>query len=176
MATKKRGNPVTVRGPWFAMPLDFLRSRACAELSPLALKMLMDLCSQFGWNAKGNGDLSAAPTILRARGWTGNGSRVAALQELEAAGLVVKTRQGNRKLCGLYACTLWPMDCDFTKLDHGPGCYSTADWEAARAGAASTPTHGAPAKWQRARGQKTFGGPVAGKQVRKGPGYEPAAG
>jgi hypothetical protein len=145
---RARKNPVTVSGPWFAMPLDFLQSRAWAELSPHAAKMLLDLCAGLGRNASGNGDLSAAPAVLQPKGWTSVATRVAALQELERVGLIVITRRGNRRKCNLYAVTLWPMDCDFTKLDHGPGAYSTSDWQRATPRGAEKPTKDAPAVWR----------------------------
>lgn len=91
------------------MPLDFLRSRAWAELSPHAAKMLFDLCGGLGPNAKGNGDISAAPAIMRPKGWSSTATRVAALRELEDVGLIAVTKRGNRRVCTLYAVTLWPL-------------------------------------------------------------------
>lgn len=147
--TKK--SPVTVSGPWIPMPLDFLRSRACAELSPHAAKMLLDLCAGLGPNAKGNGDLSAAPAIMSPKGWPGTATRVAALQELEGAGLIAITKRGNRRDCTLYAVTLWPLQCDFSKLDYGPGAFTTSDWASVGAKQATPPTIEAPATWRQAR-------------------------
>ena len=106
---RNRKSAVTVRGPWIAMPLDFLRSRAWAELSPHAAKMLFDLCGGLGPNAKGNGDISAAPAIMRPKGWSSTATRVAALRELEDVGLIAVTKRGNRRVCTLYAVTLWPL-------------------------------------------------------------------
>lgn len=142
--TRKKAS-VSVRGPWLAMPLDFLQSRACAELSPAGLKMFVDLCAQLGPNARGNGDLSASPATLAPRGWgRSNATRIAALRELVDAKLVAITRQGDRRRCALYAVTLWPIQCDPGKLEYGPGSYSTADWEAD--GRAAKPTVEQPAK------------------------------
>ena len=53
-------NPVAVRGAWLPMPLKFLRTRACASLSPQASKMLLDMCMQLGPNAANNGSLSTS--------------------------------------------------------------------------------------------------------------------
>lgn len=144
---RRKGGAVTVAGAWVAMPLQFLSSRACASLSPVALKMLIDLCGQLGPNARGNGDLSAAPSVMRAKGWNSNATRKAALDELVAAELLCVTRHGNRRQCALYAVTLWPMACDFSKLDHGPGAYSVNNWRGARDEAASKPTDDQPATW-----------------------------
>jgi hypothetical protein len=160
---KRKKNSVNVRGAWLPMSLDFLRSRACAELSGLATKLMIDFCSQLGWNGKGNGDLTAAPAVLGARGWTSNASRLAALAELEAKGLLVITRHGNRRLCSLYAVTLWPMDCNFAKLDHGPGCYTTALWEQEQPENRGPPTAAAPAVWATPRRKNAKSGPAKGQ-------------
>lgn len=182
---RKRGS-VAVSGPWLPMPLWFLGSRACAELSPHALKMLVDLCSQLRPNAVGNGDLSAAPSVMRPRGWTSNETRQAAIAELIAADLVCMTRQGGRHRCSLYAVTLWPMDCDFAKLDHGPGCYSVNDWRGPSDARATSPSLDKPAIWGSPRKSKAPC-PAAGKaqpaltpprdkQSHGPPSIDPAAG
>lgn len=183
---RRKGGGVSVTGPWVAMPLQFLGSRACAGLSPIALKMLADLCGQLGPNANGNGDLSAAPSVMRAKGWTGNATRQAALDELMAAKLVCMTRQGGRRQCSLYAVTLWPMACDFSKLDHGPGAYSVNDWRGPKDEAASRPTDEKPAAWATPR-KNTLPSPATGqppavmtppggKQAQGPPPYDPATG
>lgn len=155
-------NPVTVAGPWLAMPLDFLRSRAWAELPTAAAKMLLDLCAGLGPNAKGNGDLSAAPAVMEPKGWNSTATRVAALNELLKAELIVVTRRGNRRLCTLYAITLWPLQCDLAKLDFGPGAFSTSDWMRVRTDSAQRPTIEAPAKWNVLR-KGANSGPATGQ-------------
>ncbi len=144
--SKDRKDRVTVRGAWLPMPLTFLRSRAFAELSLHAKCMLFDLCSMLGANARRNGDLSAPPSIMRTRGWTSNATRTAALKELETAQLIVITRRGSRSRCALYAVTLWPLDCDRSKLEVTQGAYSCADWEV-DARRAAAPTSEMPANW-----------------------------
>ena len=147
MKKAKRGAS-PVRGPWFAMSLAFLQSTACARLSPIAVKMFIDMCAQLGPGARGNGDLSCARSTMAPRGWTSNETRQAALQELEAAGLLVVTRRGGRNRCALYALTLWPLDCDLSKLEVGPGAYTTLDWER---GGAERPSDDKPAAWRSQR-------------------------
>jgi len=160
--TKRKGG-VSVRGDWLPMSIVFLRSRACAELSPQAAKMLLDLCSQLGPNARGNGDLSAPPVTMRPRGWTSNATRQAALAELIEARLVVVTREGDRRRCRLFALTLWPMHCDFSKLEHGPGCYATSDWMQSGQ-RADPPSIDRPARWHSIRnGEKSQ--PAAGQRA-----------
>lgn len=152
---RSRRNPVTVQGPWVPMPLEFLASKACAELSPHAVKMLIDLISRLGRNAHGNGDISATGDFLEARGWASKATRQAALRELQNADLLTVTRQGGRRTCNLYALTLWPMDCDFSKLDTGPGAYTTTDWQRVKEGGTQPPTLETPATWNTPRKSKT---------------------
>lgn len=143
---KKRG--IAVAGTWVPMGLTFLRSRACASLSPHGAKLLLDLLALLGPNAARNGDLCITPKTMAVRGWSGRETLLAAVSELEQCGLLVKTRQGGRLDCNLFALTLYPMDCDLKKLDVGPGCYTSRDWEQ---GGLNPPTEEQPVKWRRAR-------------------------
>jgi hypothetical protein len=147
---KHRKDRVNVCGAWLPVPLPFLSSRAFAELSLHARAMLFDLFSMLGANARRNGDLSAPPSTMRARGWTSNATRTAALRELEEAQIIVVTRRGNRSRCALYAVTLWPLDCDLEKLEVGPGSYKSSDWELNPQRVAA-PTTDAPANWKAIR-------------------------
>lgn len=132
------------------MPLDFLRSRAAAELSPHGAKLLLDVLALLGPNASRNGDLSLAPSTMAARGWKSRSSLHAAIAELIEHRLLVKTRQGGRLDCSLYAITLYPLDCDLSKLDVKPGTFTGVSW--AMGGALEKPPTGDdPAVWRRAR-------------------------
>lgn len=146
--TKKHS--IAVSGAWLPVPLEFLRSRACAELSPHAAKLLLDLMALLGPNATRNGDLSLAPKAMKARGWSGRETLRMAVAELLSHGLLAQTRQGSRRDCSLYALTLYPVNCEVDKLDFGagPGSYTTQDW---RAHGDSMPTEAKPAMWRRAR-------------------------
>ncbi|MGC3986246.1 MAG: hypothetical protein QM777_16885 [Pseudorhodoferax sp.] len=131
------------------MPLEFLRSRACAELSVHGTKLLLDVLSMLGPNATRNGDISLAPKLMAVRGWSGRSTLNAAVKELEEHGLLVRTRQGGRLDCTLYALTLYPVNCDVKKLDpHAVGSYTTRDFTKAGANA---PTEQQPAAWRQAR-------------------------
>ena len=146
--TKKHS--IAVNGAWLPVPLEFMRSRACAELSPHAAKLLLDLMALLGPNATRNGDLSLAPKAMKARGWSGRETLRMAVAELLEHGLLAQTRQGSRRDCSLYALTLYPVNCDVNKLDvgAGPGSYTTQDW---RAHGEAAPTEANPAVWRRAR-------------------------
>lgn len=145
---KKRG--IAVNGPWLPLPIEFLRSRACAELSPHGLKLLVDMLSMLGPNAARNGDLCLTPKLMTVRGWSSKSSLSAAISELQDHGLIVQTRQGSRLDCSLWAVTLYPLDCDIRKLDVGPGSYRTTDWMLGGA-LANPPTEGKKAVWRHAR-------------------------
>jgi hypothetical protein len=85
------------------MPLVTLRSERLAAISPKAVKLLLDLCSQ--WNGRNNGDLSAALSILRGRGWRSATTLSRATSELLTAGFIARTRLGGRHRCALFALT-----------------------------------------------------------------------
>ena len=147
----KRKGAVTVVGPWLPIGVLFLRSRACSELSPVGTKMLLDACSLLMENARGNGDISLTESFLVGRGWRSKATAQAAVRELLDARLLSVTRQGGRRKCSLYAVTLWPLDCDFTKLDHGPAVCSGIDWQGRNGERAPAPTEEQPAIWRAAR-------------------------
>lgn len=147
---EKAGSRVGVDGQWFAMPVAFLASRACAELSPLATKMLLMLMGQLLSNHFGNGRLSVQKAMLHRHGWVSTASAHAAIQELVAADLLVATRQGRKGTLGLYGLTLFPMHCESKGLDVGPGAWAVADWRQ-KPGRAEPPSDAAPAVWNRPR-------------------------
>ncbi|GAB3189124.1 hypothetical protein GCM10027292_19740 [Hydrogenophaga aquatica] len=159
---KKRG--IAVSGAWLPAPLAFLRSRACAELSPHAAKLFLDLLGMLGPNASRNGDLSLAPAIMRVRGWSGRTSLEAATKELVEAKLLIQTRQGGRKDCSLWAVTLYPLACDLNKIEVRPGCYLTTDYSGANGVQEKPPTADRPAVWRRAR-KNTSACPATGQTV-----------
>lgn len=146
--TRKRG--VAISGSWQPVPLDFLRSRAAAELSPHGAKLLLDVLAMMGPNASRNGDISVAPKLMRVRGWNSSATLSAAVRELEVYGLLSMTRQGSRLDCSLFACSLYPLDCDPKKIDVKPGSYLTSDWMQ-RGSLAKPPDGHHPARWRRAR-------------------------
>lgn len=100
---------------FIALPHVVQRSANWAKCSPTAIKLLMDIAGQY--NGSNNGDLCAALTVLRARGWTRGATIQAALRELIHYGLLEKTRQGGRHRAGLYALTWQPIDECGGKLD-----------------------------------------------------------
>ena len=148
--SKKRS--VAVTGSWLPLSLNFLKSRACAELSPHGAKLLLDVLSMLGPNATRNGDIALAPSLMAIRGWTSRATLGATVRELVECGLLVYSRRGGRLDCSLFACTLFPLDCDLRKIDIKPGAYLMTDYMGDRAELANAATEAKPACWRRARG------------------------
>lgn len=153
MAKSKKQN-IAAAGSWLPIPLEFLKSRALAELSPIAAKLLFDVLALLGRNCIGNGDLSLAPKRMAARGWTSRSSLAAAVLELLEHGIIFRTRHGSRLDCSLFACTLYPLDCDLKKIEERPGCYRQSEYMGDGASLAAAPTEINPARWRRARPAK----------------------
>ncbi len=92
--------------------LDFI------SLSSRAMKLLIDIAVQY--NGHNNGDLCAAMTLMKKRGWKSNDQRNKALEELQDKGLIIKSRQGGRKIASLYAVTWRAIDECKGKIDIRP--------------------------------------------------------
>lgn len=137
--------------PYSPLPLVFLRSRACAQLSPHAAKLLLDIVAQMGPNGYRNGDITLAPKVLAVRGWTSRASLTMATYELETARIIRRTRDGGLHRPGLWALALYSLNCDRQKLDVGAGNYLRSDWAKARPDAKDMPTDAVPAVWTKPR-------------------------
>lgn len=170
MSRQSKKELVTCLGPYNPLTLEFLRSRACAELSAHATKLMIDILSQLGPNGFRNGDITLAPKVMAVRGWSSRATLLSARAELQDAGLIVQTRQGSRLDCSLWALTLYAMNCDRKKLDVGAGQYERTDWMKASPGCAKPPTKTQPAVWKRARKSNEngmAGCPVAERSTEK---------
>lgn len=84
-------------------------------LSHMAAHLLDNLTAQL--NGSNNGDLSAAPKIMKLYGWSSQGSIHKSLAELLALGFIEQTRQGGKNQCSLYAVTWLAIDDCKGKLD-----------------------------------------------------------
>jgi hypothetical protein len=100
----------------------YFQSPQYAKLSPLAVKLLVDLTAQY--RGTNNGDLTTAWSVLKAVGWRSKALLYKAQQELEQRGWIVKTRQGVLER-GKHTATLWALtfeginDCGKDKRDPG---------------------------------------------------------
>lgn len=111
--TGRKGN-----APFLNIPHDVLSSESYRELDGWTVKLLVDIAGQFKGN--NNGDLTAAWSLMQARGWKSKGTLHKALKALLAAGMIEQTRQGGRNRCSLYAVTWRPIDECRGKLDVKP--------------------------------------------------------
>jgi len=104
--------------PFLQLPKDVLSSDAYLSLGGWEVKLLVDVASQF--NGKNNGDLTAAFSVLRERGWRSKGTLNKALKHLQEVGLLQETRSGGRHRCTLYAVTWRGIDECNGKLEVKP--------------------------------------------------------
>jgi hypothetical protein len=102
-------------GQFAPIPSICLRSPEFARLSPYAVKLMFDLLSQY--NGNNNGDLCAAWTLMRPRGWRSKSTLQKALRELCDTGWLLLTRQGGRHTASLYAVTFYKIHECKGKLD-----------------------------------------------------------
>lgn len=106
------------KGKFLAIPETVYNHNDFNSLNNRALRLLIDLLIQY--NGYNNGDLCAAMTLMKKRGWNSNDQRQKALKELLDKELIVLTRQGGRKLASLYAVTWQPIDECKGKIDISP--------------------------------------------------------
>lgn len=124
-------------GPTFvAFPHALLDSAAFKSLSPAAVKLLLDLASQY--RGTNNGDLALTFSTMRGRGWRSTATLNRAKRELLDAGLIELTRQGGlaqgRRIPSLYALTWQPInECKDGngrhKLDVSPTKVASGRWK-----------------------------------------------
>lgn len=102
-------------GSFAKLPHAYFQSPEFAELLPRAVKALIDLYCQFRGN--NNGDLCAAFSVMRLRGWRSKDQLAKAIKELIEKGWLMVTRQGGRNMATLYAVTFMPINECGGKLD-----------------------------------------------------------
>ena len=108
---------------------DFINSSARISLSSSASKLLLDVMSQYiGHN---NGDLCCAyDGIMKPLGWRSEATLRKAIKELQAAGILILTRQGGRnKTPNLYALSCYPIDECGGKINCNPTNKATDEWK-----------------------------------------------
>jgi len=89
------------------------------NLNGNAVKLLLELAYQY--RGTNNGDLSAAYSQMKSRGFRSKETLTNALKSLQVANLIVRTREGQFTnpggRCALYALTWQPIDECNSKLD-----------------------------------------------------------
>lgn len=106
-------------GSFIALPHAVINSHNWLMLSPYAVKLLIDLFTQY--KGKNNGDLCAAWSMMKPRGWKSKATLTKALMELQHYGMIILTRQGGRKKPNLYGVTFRSIDECNRKLEVRPG-------------------------------------------------------
>jgi len=97
------------------------------ELSMPAKVLLWEFCYQY--NGYNNGDLCAAFSVLKERGWRSKGTLARAIDELKERQWVIVSRQGGRNQCSLYALTFQAIDECKGKLDITSTITASGDWK-----------------------------------------------
>ena len=109
-------------GQFFAIPHSVLNGAAYVSVSSHARMLLFDLVAQF--KGDNNGDLCAAYSMMRLRGWKSQHTLLNAKRELIEAGLIEETRKGARpNKASLYAVTWQALDDCKGKLDITPASF-----------------------------------------------------
>lgn len=114
-------------GSFVAMPHRVLECEPYTRLSAKAVKLMIDLFAQF--RGSNNGDLGMAWTVMKKRGWRSRDTLNKACKELVQNGFIVRTRQGGRHQCNLYAITWLAIDECGGKLDCAPTKVALGWWK-----------------------------------------------
>lgn len=124
----KQGQAKRERGAFLAIPATVLNSQTYARLSAHAVKLLLDIGSQY--RGDNNGDLIAAWKLMHLKGWKSEETLAKAKQQLLRAGFVIEMRKGYRpNVCSLYALTWQALDPS-PKHDFEPAGFKFGAWKA----------------------------------------------
>ena len=116
----------TMFGGFLMMPHALLNCAKFRALSPIGVKLLLDVAGQY--NGKNNGDLSAAWKVMQPRGWHSEATLGKAKKELLKAGFIAETRKGRLpNVCSLYGITWQPLNAS-PKLDIGADGFPYGQW------------------------------------------------
>ena len=122
MSKKNRLHRKSNKMRFGGIPLPVFEHPDYQALSGSAAKLLMDFACQY--YGKNNGDLTAAYSVLKPRGWKSKGTISSAVNELLERNLITKTREGRFQnpgaTCALYALNWYPIDECHGKLDVAP--------------------------------------------------------
>ena len=113
-------------GSYVALPHAVLNHENFIRLHAHSVKLLIDIYAQYrGYN---NGNLCAAFSVMKKRGWKSKAQLQKALKELKQIGWLLVTRQGGRNKPNLYAVTFQAIDECGGKLDISPTIASPGNW------------------------------------------------
>ena len=114
-------------GSFVAVPHAVLESDTYAKLSASAVKLTLDLYGQY--KGSNNGDFAMAWSMMSKRGWRSKDTLYRARDDLLDNGIIIKTRQGGKHQCSLYAVTWQPIDECNGKLDCSPTNVAPGYWK-----------------------------------------------
>ena len=113
--TRERMKGRRERGTFSMLVHNYFTSPQYAQLSPRALKVLIDLLTQY--RGQNNGDLVATWPIMKKLGWTSYDQLYKGIAELKERGWIEISRQGDNRRPTLYALTFLPINECGGKLD-----------------------------------------------------------
>jgi len=113
--------------PFKSMPTDCMNHQKYYNMSSSAKVLLWEFCYQY--NGYNNGNLCAAFSVLKKRGWKSKGTLNRALKELRKLEWITVSRQGGKNLCSLYALTFQAIDDCNDKLEIKPTTTALGDWK-----------------------------------------------
>ncbi len=119
-------------GSFVPIPHSVLKSSQFAALSFKAVKLLLDICADIRFGSGGsinNGDQACTISVMEKRGWKSKDTLLKAQQELEESGFIIRTRQGGRNLCNLFAVSFFAIDECEGKLDLSSTNRAPNDWK-----------------------------------------------
>lgn len=116
MAKKSSKDIWTGQGGFAGIPRKVMESSDYKNLSGSAVKLLLELASQYkGRKAANNGDLTCAWSLLKERGFKSKATLQRCKEELLSKKFIIETRKGiagvdGRRVCSLYAVSWQPID------------------------------------------------------------------
>ena len=125
--TRERTKGRKERGSFIAVPKQILESPQYAKLSAWSVKLLIDIYAQY--NGKNNGDLCAAWSVMKPKGWKSKGTLSRAVTQLLQTGFLIQTRQGGKHKASLYAVSFQPVDECGGKLEVASTVTAPATWK-----------------------------------------------
>jgi hypothetical protein len=103
-----------------------MKSPEWGDLDGYEVKLLMELAKEYKGN--NNGDLSAAFSVLKSRGWRSSATLNRRLRGLVEKGWLLVTRHGGSHRCSLYAITWWPLNECSNKTLYGTELRARNTW------------------------------------------------
>lgn len=109
------------------IPTDVLEGAAFLSLSAHARMLLLDILVQY--RGSNNGDLCAAWSFMKPRGWRSQATLAKAKTELLEQSLIAETRKGGRpNRASLYALTWFALDDCGPKLEMTASAFPRGAW------------------------------------------------